>query len=804
MNGILRLVWTYLYRCHEPGSTVTAKMEQVLRHFFPTNRLSVMHQDERTEPLIYLVHYILTRNFDYGSEVCLDLLQEKSINAQPSNVTTYLAPDRMWIAVHAILHSVRLLEKEEQAPAWPSNSDFMTIPDPQDYPTSSDALLAGVLKPSWSEFLDKCSAVLCTVATSCYQTVGKMSVMDDQWSSARWNPSYEESHNYIIRHHPEGSMAYPVSLAAQINVLQLCYQAWPRCLHSSLPLETALEMLIRGVLHVEPSVGEVAAAALERFTADFSLNCTLVSCLLSMIFDPQNIAMEGTGLRMMVESLQLMKLWCRVVERWTGHIAERRTDSFEAAEAELITSKVADMEAASLFMLSHMKRSVRAAGVKTLRLLGPIRKRVSALSSSTDRSYEPVALDLLLDSLPRLFVEGSDDAVNDQEQAHLEKWKDMTKSEALLDLAESRDPSDHASDHALWWKQVFPSVVQTLATQRATVISAFREQLASAVSRFHPFIVHLSGVGNRGPGVPPRSASISNRETSTLLTDHIVIVHQWHMWTTLMCITAQVVEVRSGQNTPARDHTRARSEMNIERDSLVSSRDLFKYLSPFLDCDATVFRDAAVSGISSLPAYGYSQLLEDLSILASRQLYDDLRSKGSSIPNQGRARRQARFHTAVARIYYRTAQNMQKQRSSGKQTALTHILKYIRNMQTYLSSPENRSLYSIQRLRRYFCGVLERFFDGLATLADFDRFVPPGMYLSLYRLCEEWCQLGKQSDDVKQRLIHMQTAAAQSFQDPAGQAAGIQKFQVETKNLSNAAAGAMASLIVRQFSALFS
>ncbi len=91
---------------------------------------------------------------------------------------------------------------------------------------------------------------------------------------------------------------------------------------------------------------------------------------------------------------------------------------------------------------------------------------------------------------------------------------------------------------------------------------------------------------------------------------------------------------------------------------------------------------------------------------------------------------------------------------------------------------------------------MERFFDSLASLNDSDRFIPLGMHLSLYRMCEEWCQFGKQSENVKKRLIVMQTAAARSFQDAVGQAEIIKRFQTETKELSNAAVGAMASLIV--------
>lgn len=789
MNGLLRIVWTYLYRCHEPGSTIQMKMDQLLKHFFPPNRLTVLPQDDRHELLIYLVHFILSRSFDYGSELCLELLQERSISGlQSSNVNSQLAPDRMSIALQAILLSVRLLDAEDPVPSWPSNSDFMTIPDSQDYPSSSNLLPPGLLKPNWSDFLDRVSSTVCAVAAACYQNVGKMSVLDDQWSTARLNPSYEETHNYIIRRHEEGSMAYPVHFAPMINVLALCYRSLPRCLHPSLSLDNALEMLIRGVIHVEPAICDVAFSALERFTADFTYNCTLLTELLSILFDPRNLTSEGSGFRLMMESSRLMKLWGRVIQKWADHVKDKRRDMFTEAEIEFITSKISELEAAALFMLGHVSWAVCSAGTKTIRHIDAVRNHVPHAFAGEE---SPAPTSVLLGELSKTLLDGNDDLLDDAELSRLRKWRDSQKHHVILNMAER----DDREDRELWWKHTYPSVLQTLSDQRSSAVSILREKLVSVVSRYHTFIVQVSGVVNRAPGVPPRSASIGNRETSKLFTDNRYAAQQWHIWTRLLCITASVSEVRGPSSPPSRDHARARSELNVEREGLVTSRDLFKYLAPFLDSDISLLQQAAVAGISSLPAYGYSQLLEDLSTFTSRQLYDDVRSKGS-VPNLGRVRRPERTYTAVARIYFLTAQNMQKQRSSGKQTALTHIIKYIRNMQTFLSSHENRDSYSLQRLRRYFCGIVERFFDGLAVLADTDRFVPSGTYLSLYRLCEEWCQLGKQSDDVKQRLIFMQTAASRSITNPAEQADWIQKFQIETKSLSNAAVGAMASLVV--------
>ncbi|EKM56941.1 uncharacterized protein PHACADRAFT_172641 [Phanerochaete carnosa HHB-10118-sp] len=790
MNGVLRLCWTYLYRCHEPASTIQMKIDPLLEHFFPPKRLTVLPQDDRHELLVYLIHFILGRSFDYGSEKCLELLQERAISSsQSSNVTSYLAPDRMSIALQAILLSVRLFDGDDPIPSWPSSPDFMVIPDSLDYPSSSNIIPPGFLKPNWTDFLDRVSAVVCAVAASCYQYVGKMSMLDDQWSAVRLNPSYEETHNYIIRRHDEGSMAYPVHFVSQINVLVLCYRSWPRCLHSSLSLDSALEMLIRGVIHVEPAVCDTAFLALERFTADFKYNCALLSQLMTMLFDPRSVASDGSVLRLMTESSRMTKLWGRAVQKWADHIKERTRDSFAEAEMELIALNIAELEAAALFMLSHVNWAVCNAGTKTIRLIEAVRKHVPNVAA--DESSAPASV--LLGSLPKSLLDGNDDLLDDAELARLRKWRDSEREHVFLNMAER----DDKEDRALWWKHTYPSVIQTLSDQRSDAIAALREKLISAVLRYHPFIAQVSGVTGRAPGVP-RSASIGNRETSKVFMDNKFAVQQWYIWTRLLCITAPVSDSRGASSPSSRSHTRVRSESNVERESLTTSRDLFKYLAPFLDSDISLFQQAAVAGISSLPAYGYSQLLEDLSTLASRQLYDDVRSKGS-IPNLGRIRRPERLYTAVARIYFLTAQNMQKQRSSGKQTALTHIIKYIRNMQTFLSSYENRDVYSLQRLRRYFCGVVERFFDGLAVLADTDRFVPSGMYPSLYRLCEEWCQLGKQSDDVKQRLIFMQTAASRSITNPAEQADWIQKFQIETKSLSNAAAGAMASLIPKAY-----
>lgn len=229
---------------------------------------------------------------------------------------------------------------------------------------------------------------------------------------------------------------------------------------------------------------------------------------------------------------------------------------------------------------------------------------------------------------------------------------------------------------------------------------------------------------------------------------------------------------------------------------MTSTRCLFRHLTPFLDSEHSVFRDAAVSCISSFPAEAYKGLLEDLGSFASRHCYvDTARSQMSPVSGR-RNRRQDKLYLAVAHIYQLTAHHLKDQRGMARQDSLTNILKFVRHTQAFLSSPDIRKDWQQQQLRRYFCGIVERVFDGLATLQSSDRFIPPSMHLTLYRLCEEWCQCGTQSEKVKQRLISMQTDVVLGYVDPQQKGTAVERFQTETRLLSHAAVGAMASLCV--------
>ena len=808
MNGILRLFWTYLYRCPESASTTTTKLDTLLKHFFPPNKQTIYPPEDRLEPFVYIVHFIISRHSEYGQEHCLELMQEPAINRQPSNVAHHLTPERTTIAVHALLLSLHALEKENAAPVWPSGHDFTNFPPLDDYPSSSDYVAPAVLtKFGVSSFVDRCMSALAIIASHCAKVVGPMSILDEQWYYQRSAIPYEESHNFVVKRHMDGTLVgYPGMYTSHINLLRTCFESWPRFYHSSIPLSDAIEMMLRAVIHVEPTLCDAASNALKRFMSDRNNALAIISRFHHFLFSATRIS-EGPLTKLLVEVPQLLYLWVSIVDSWVKGLLQQPKD-FLVKEEQAITARLREVESGAVFLMVHETWSIHSSGVKTIRFLSDF---LSQLESSPEVNGTLTFNLHMVECLQgkhydKTYLDGFNELFDATELARLDHWRQSKYQDIPLRIAESDSDKDRNI-----WRYIFPQLMQLAVDTYSQSLFSVRESLIAAVPRLHPTISLVAGLSSR---VPPGLSGRSPADLSDgirLVQEQKPLVDQWYIWVKVLCATAMVSEpLRPGPLN--REHTQVPSDAAFERERLSTTRGLFRYLTPFLDSEYMRFRDAAVLCISSFPPIAYPQLLEDLSLLASRQFYDDPRVKvGDILGNRqvhdeskskttgaslsiDRSRRQERLHAAVARIYYLTADLLQQQRATGRQAALANVLKFVRNTQAFLAAPDVRNNHTLQQLRQYFCGLVERLFDGLATLKDSDRFIPPNIHLTLYHLCEDWCQLGPQADSAKQRFILMQRAVASG---PQG-STDLERFKRESNSLSQAAIGALTSLCVGQ------
>jgi hypothetical protein len=254
------------------------------------------------------------------------------------------------------------------------------------------------------------------------------------------------------------------------------------------------------------------------------------------------------------------------------------------------------------------------------------------------------------------------------------------------------------------------------------------------------------------------------------------IIGQWQTWLSMLCATA----VQETRGPFVREHVRAQSEAQSMRERLYSPKGLFRLVIPFLTSDHSIFRSAVVTALSCIHQNAFKSLLEDLQGI-TRHIYDDNRNKGLLRSNS-----QDRLHTAVAQVYQLTAHFIKNPRAMEDPTSLNLLLGFVRETTLYLRNPAVREDLELQRLRRFFCGVVENLFDGLASVneADSRRWLSPNQRLSLYRLCEDWCSYGVEG--TRRRF------GSGSYD----RGSGNQLFGPEADQLSAAAAGAMAALCV--------
>jgi hypothetical protein len=836
MNGTLRLAWMYLFRCKEVSTTSTGKMDVVLKPFFPVSRITVYPNDESLDPFYILVHFLMCRHHDHGREFALKLLQESSVMSATGSVNPgeLLAPERMTIAIRAILLTLDSM-KRDAAPVWPTSANFSKYDFQSDYVHSAEFLPnTFYAKPEMREFYDRYGPVLSRLANIGGMAVGSMFIFEPKYSVESAFASTEEKESLTMRRHGEITVVFRRELAPQIDLLRTIFESWPRCLHPSIPLADTLDYLIRGVIHVDPSMGIEASRALKRVAEDFRYSKAVLSRFTRFLFSAESVAKEGTGVELLLEQPVLLILWESVVNDWFKNLLEPIVDGLHSPiEPEVslemnvhvpVQAVLDDIEAGALFLLTHSMWRLRVVGLRMLRMLS---KSIEQMNRDPDShpgtSHHrllcsfligvscPEVLKATIDAISWIddIVQGRDsvlvlledeDHLLDREvRVRLTFWRENSPSEWVQRLVESEDEADRRI-----WTFLLPKLIRAGLPKQYRVIAVFRETLASAVMRYHQKITSLAGISGKGGSLAaPVNRSPAQTPKSQAPKDHAYgrpsisgtrpIVLQWQTWLAMLCATTVNNDTRV-QFTP--DHNRTTSEAT-QRMRLTDAAGLFRHIIPFLASEHGVFRTAAVTALGCIHQSVFNILLTTLQSI-TRHIYDEARSKvPAARPSFSRTRDQERLHTAVAQVYQLTAHFVKDPRSLDGQSALKQLLQFVRETTTYLCNPAVRNDWEQQRLRRYFCGVVEHLFDGLSTLQDSDRFLQPNMRLSLYRLCEEWCAYGPLSDTVRQRLDIMSAAAPAGWTDAKDKSEATHLFQTETTLLSAAAAGAMASLCVR-------
>ncbi|KAG8758091.1 Cell morphogenesis protein PAG1, partial [Ceratobasidium sp. 428] len=765
LNGIVRIVWTYLYRCNEPSATATSKLDTVLKHLFPPKGQAIFPPDEPLECHEYILHFILSRHVEYGRDLIMEFLQESEVLG--NGTLDMSVPFRPIIALRAVLFTLTAMQKDTK-PVWPSNTDFTTYDTGEDYTFDATFLPETFFsKPGVTEFFERCGPVVGKLAMSCALAVGHLTLSDERF--LRTNISYEEGEHLVLKRRGDLTVAYPRHLDPQVYFLMVCFESWPRCLHSTIALTDVLDLLVKSINHVDANLAEAAAAALRRMAADPKHVKAAVWRCTRYLFSPtvQTGVRDTSALRIVSEQELVVPLWVELVEAWAERIEKPATDADDSVDlAKVDSARLAeDIEGGALYLLSSVSQLLRSMAVKILLLcvtLVPGARKMGSLGSPAQPSpgvQELRVADILLGKGPSIVAifEQREHAPPERYRRKFSHWQQSKDINCLLRLAQSKEEEDTRV-----WSYIFPAITQECMQRCPHALDYARLAWNSWIVRFHPVMSTIAGISSKVAVAAPlarpsRQGSGASEDVEDRRDGHGLSVEQWRFWIISLCSCASPSDARP---VPSREHARVPSDPASQRERLTTARGLFRLIIPFLSSDQTRFRDAVTTALGSVHLSAFRTVLEDLQSI-TRHIYDEFRSTAVNRSSQmaRRARSQDRLYVAVAQVHQLTAHFIRDPKSLSDQGALHFMLQFVRETKTFLSHSDIKQDCDSHRLRRLFCGVVENLFDALSNRKDIDRFMWPHARLELFHLCQDWCTYGPASGPVRHRHADMRATA---------------------------------------------
>lgn len=721
----------------------------------------------------------MTRQLDYGEEFLKDFLK-----GMDNNVSDPLLATRAGCLVRAISATLRAVEEERNA-AWPTSADFTKLPE-EGPATAGEPLPEDVAtKDEIPELLARCGPAVATLLTNCDRAAGTILLSSDTVTiTGTASSSAIDNAEVVTRKHGDIHASYATRHEAVMRLLVSVLESIPRTLAPDVAFPPVANSLCRGTFSADPRVCEAAALAMRRVASDPSRCLFLVNTYREFIFETRHVFRDTfIGSRLLESQFErVVSLWLDILNHLVQH--QRSSTSLPAEEGapkspSIGPTAMAKIEGCALFLLCSTSLPLRKLAGQILTavtdLEGTVRRPSAAFRYSriipeksaltrVAQLYESVLDDTEISAIRRLPWLSSADR-------HRFDLIAKEKGKILQRLAES----DHAKDSALW-VAILPCFVSRVSEQLPSPIQELRSILVPIAMRLQVHVASVANVGSaRAAATVKGGGGITHRSSSDIAT----LADHWRTYLSILCIT-----MPNQQPPPATPPIPRTKDVIILTPDTISTPVIFHYLTSLLAWDDPRYRDAA---IYAMGCTGQNLLrpLSEILLGVVRRLADTKRSSSQNI-----------FWTAVAQIFRLISPLILDIRSNSHLANLSSMVSFVRVTYNMLSDQSVREDYDLQSLRRSFCITVENLTAALGKLDSSDRFFGEEIRGAIFKLCYDWCHVGRRPDVAKARESHTLQVAADAYKGERDRAQYLDDLQAKTKLLSAAAAEAMAGLCV--------
>jgi hypothetical protein len=726
---IARLIWVYMFRCTETLNNTTRKIDSIIKSMFlGKGRLSWLVTDASIIlPLVQIFRAIGYAAHNPTVENFIIPLLRSGFNGH--NIEG-LQHEKVILAIK----SYTAILGDEERPVFPENPELVEKPD-----------ININIKTSNHEEICRFSDTLLTLLNN---AVGPE---DQNATNTPTTPFYYSAKS------PFSGFRFGSDLSVQIfknlntEVLAVVIEATPWLTYGA--PRKLVEILCRNSLHEDFRVANAAASSLRILSSKKKLN-GLISTFAKFAF---NFSERSSHSKSYVISKDLLRLYLDMLEHWLTSLEKKednsqcvfspRTKEIEEDPVDELELKntitvIEEVEGHGLFFLASQDFEIRKLGLTILRIVESFDEALyektekSKPKNSHNRSNSKFAADVgtrvyfILQSVDFLKMIGSQrQRLSVAERSRLSKLSQKARRDVLIRLAES----DYGVDSALWFR-IFPKLLNTIFEKCPITMALCRSIVCTRLVQIHENILEISSSS--------RSLQTVNSAPSE------VLVEQWKLYlivacTSLTSTTEQRIHIPDG---PSHGKKKSQQLLTIQQGTITSARSVFRLTLNLLNCSNQCVIDAIITGLSCMNINIFQTFLEAVEPIFS-QWEKDLGSKYIS--------KDSRLRIEVTHILNLVSKFMEEDTIILNDWIVEKLIRFTNTIKVFLSQAEVQHSFEFQKLRRYFCGLLENFYMGIQRRSDPSNCFPFETRVSCFTFLEEWCGHGKSSVIAKQRYAQM-------------------------------------------------
>ncbi|KAG5437458.1 hypothetical protein PCANB_000886 [Pneumocystis canis] len=800
MTCITRMTWVYMFRYSESLNTTIKKLDNLTLMLFSLGKRFSGFSNSFILTLVTFIRFIGSRYPDYClKDIIFPLVGADISKFSQDFLVDDLSPERNIIAMKAVMAIVYDLLNPASRPSFPVI--IKEIPEYSDDQLNSlfDVINKSVIKSYYESFC---------------RMVFKIVYICDQ----NYGCQIEEKDSLLLKIFIPSNNVFQLSGNSKDNkiyyeLLVVGFEVIPKCLSEEISHVKVIDMICRNLLHSDLAVSKAAKNALESIAKQNKAQIVLTVVLKfimkydELFLKEYNILLDtNQNIFICTESIlqllvNLLKIWIKQIE---DKVEKRKSvlscldnvnndiDSEKGLDMTSILILIEEIESNGLFFVCSQSRIIRCYALEILRLVVKVDEAVvkysrnssknfcSSVSCESEKSIYSRIMDIFCRDGIRLLSFPAE-SLSAVEYNRLQRICADRCNDILIKISES----DDTIDTAIWFR-VFPKFIKLCFEKFPVNVIFCRNIVCLRLMRMQKFIIKATETLKKN-----NLSDILTKYSNKHSTFSDIVVEQWKLYLIVACSTLTLAD--DGVLKCIQKYKQEKDIMNIFFEKTVSAHSVFQEVLPLFRIDCAIIKDAIISALECINVDVYRILLEDLQLVLKKSA-ENSHFSHSQISEKNSQNTLYDLLTEITHVLQLTSHFLVKEDIIQDEWILNTLVFYIKDIKIFISELSIQKEWEYQKLKRYFCGLLENVYEGVSRTSDPLRWISFDDRVSYFCMIQEWCGYNSYETFTQKHEERIKQLVLDQYKDIRDCNPIIASLEIEKKNLEIAALNCMASL----------